>query len=89
MVFRGIGETLARVALVALLIGAVWLTLQFHTEDELVEKAREFWAWWSTLLTGDLLEPDRRRRGAHGDRAVRDRPDHTPVPLPPRLRFTR
>jgi hypothetical protein len=54
MLLRSFGELLARVVVIALLLGGVWLVLQFYTEEELIGAAEDFWAWWSTLLSGEL-----------------------------------
>jgi hypothetical protein len=51
---RGIAESLARAVFIILLAGAVWLLLQFYSEEEIVAAATRFWAWWSSIFTGDL-----------------------------------
>lgn len=47
-------EALYRALFLAAVAGGVWLLLQYYTEDEIVDAANRFWAWWSTLFTGQL-----------------------------------
>ena len=54
--FRSVRETLIRTAFIALLAGGAWLLMQFYTEQEIVAAAYRFWAWWSTLFTGELAQ---------------------------------
>ena len=49
-------EFLARLVIAGLLVGAAWLLLQTYSEQEIVAGASRFWAWWSTLFTGDLAQ---------------------------------
>ena len=51
--------TLARMAIVGLIVAGAWLALQFYTEDEIVAEAHRFWRWWSGLLQGDLRRSTR------------------------------
>ena len=53
---RGMRATVARIALVGLFAGGIWLLLQYYTEQELVEAAEGFWLWWSMLMTGELAQ---------------------------------
>lgn len=54
--FRSVRETVIRTAFIAILAGGAWLLMQFYTEQEVVVAANRFWAWWSTLFTGDLAQ---------------------------------
>jgi hypothetical protein len=51
---RGIAESLARAGFVALVVGGVWLLLQFYTEQEIVSAAKHFWVRWCSVFSGDL-----------------------------------
>jgi hypothetical protein len=51
---RGIKESLARAAFLLCLAGGAWLLLQFYSEEEIVSAGKRFWAWWSTIFTGEL-----------------------------------
>ena len=44
---------IVRVVVMAIIVGIAWVVLQFYTEEEIAELARNFWSWWSTLITGD------------------------------------
>ena len=51
---RSIKESLARAAFILLLAGGAWLLLQFYSEEEIVSAVKRFWAWLSTIFTGEL-----------------------------------
>ncbi len=52
--FRSVREAIIRTTFIALLAGGVWLIMQYYTEEEIVSATHRFWAWWSTLFTGEL-----------------------------------
>jgi hypothetical protein len=54
MVIRNLRETILRIVLVGVFLGGIWLLLQFYTEAQLAQAARDVWGWWSTRLTGEL-----------------------------------
>ncbi len=53
---RRLYESLVRFIFLALVVGIVWLILQFYSVAELEAYARQFWEWWSGLVEGDYAQ---------------------------------